>query len=78
MLLTGLELGPWNVKSDALPVDPPRHPHLVWSHYIYTTAGVRQAPVMIHSLALLTLGLLIIKKREKQEGRASPTFTICL
>ena len=26
VLLTGLELGSWSVKSDALPVEPPRHP----------------------------------------------------
>ena len=26
VLLTGFELGSWNVKSDALPIEPPRHP----------------------------------------------------
>ena len=26
VLLTGFKLGSWNVKPDALPIEPPRHP----------------------------------------------------
>ena len=27
VLLMGFELESWNVKSDALPIEPPRHPY---------------------------------------------------
>ena len=27
VLLVGFELGSWDVKSDALPIEPPRHPN---------------------------------------------------